>query len=48
MQMSLTQSVFIGFLLAHSSSSLILKIHKDRNDEDSPQGRISIGNDRLS
>ncbi|MBP7342245.1 MAG: cation:proton antiporter [Smithellaceae bacterium] len=43
MQMSLTQSVFIGFLLAHSSSALILKILKDRNDEDSPQGRISIG-----
>ena len=43
MQLSLTQSVFIGFLLAHSSSALILKILKDRNDEDSPQGRISIG-----
>ncbi|MHB8137973.1 MAG: cation:proton antiporter domain-containing protein [Smithellaceae bacterium] len=43
MQLSISQSVFIGFILTHSSSALILKILKDRNDEDSPQGRISIG-----
>ena len=43
MQLSVSQSVFIGFILAHSSSALILKILKDRSDEDSPQGRISIG-----
>ncbi|PKN19487.1 MAG: hypothetical protein CVU71_08255 [Deltaproteobacteria bacterium HGW-Deltaproteobacteria-6] len=43
MQLSVSQSVFIGFVLAHSSSALILKILKDRSDENAPQGRISIG-----
>ncbi|MEE9913295.1 MAG: cation:proton antiporter [Deltaproteobacteria bacterium] len=43
MQLSVSQSVFIGFILVHSSSALILKILKDRDDEASPQGRISIG-----
>ena len=43
LQMSVSQSVFIGFLLAHSSSALVLKILKDRDEEASPQGRISIG-----
>ncbi len=43
LQLSISQSVFIGFILAHSSSALILKILKDRDDEASPQGRISIG-----
>ncbi len=43
MQLSVSQSVFIGFILAHSSSALILKILKDRSDENAPQGRISIG-----
>lgn len=43
MQLNVSQAVFIGFILAHSSSALILKILKDRKDEDSPQGRISIG-----
>ncbi len=43
MQLNLSQSVFLGFILAHSSSALILKLLKDRKDEDSPQGRISIG-----
>ncbi|HOW56403.1 MAG TPA: cation:proton antiporter [Smithellaceae bacterium] len=43
MQLSWNQSVFVGFLLAHSSSALILKILSDRSDEESPQGRISIG-----
>ena len=43
MQLSVSQSIFIGFILVHSSSALILKILKDRSDEDSPQGRISIG-----
>lgn len=42
-QMSLMQAVFIGFILAHSSSALVLKILKDRGDEESPQGRVSIG-----
>ncbi|MFZ2417750.1 MAG: cation:proton antiporter, partial [Smithellaceae bacterium] len=43
MQLSIGQSVFIGFILVHSSSALILKILKDRDDENSPQGKISIG-----
>lgn len=43
MQLSVSQSVFIGFVLTHSSSALILKLLNDRSDEDSPQGKISIG-----
>ena len=43
MQLSVSQSIFIGFILAHSSSALVLKILKDRSDEDAPQGRMSIG-----
>ena len=43
MQMSIMQAVFIGFILAHSSSALVLKMLKDRGDEESPQGRVSIG-----
>ena len=43
MQLSLNQSIFVGFILTHSSSALILKLLKDRSDEDSPQGKISIG-----
>ncbi len=43
MQLSVGQSIFIGFILTHSSSALILKILKDRSDESSPQGKISIG-----
>jgi len=43
MQLSIPQSIFIGFILVHSSSALIMKILKDRDDEASPQGRISIG-----
>jgi len=41
--LSVSQSIFIGFILVHSSSALILKILKDRSDENAPQGRISIG-----
>lgn len=43
MQLNINQAVFIGFILAHSSSALVLKILKDRRDEDSPQGRTSVG-----
>jgi CPA2 family monovalent cation:H+ antiporter-2 len=43
MQLSVSQSIFIGFILTHSSSALVLKLLKDRGDEASPQGRISIG-----
>ncbi|OGP87818.1 MAG: hypothetical protein A2031_05320, partial [Deltaproteobacteria bacterium RBG_19FT_COMBO_43_11] len=43
LQLSMSQAIFIGFLLSHSSSALVLKMLKDRGDEESPQGRISIG-----
>ncbi len=43
LQFSITQAIFIGFLVPHSSSALALKMLKDRGDEDSPHGRISIG-----
>ena len=43
MQLSVSQAVFIGFILVHSSSALVLKLLKDRGDENSPQGRTSIG-----
>lgn len=43
LQLSFSQAIFIGFILAHSSSALILKLLKDRSDEASPQGQISIG-----
>lgn len=43
LQLSLSQSIFIGFILTHSSSALIMKLLKDRNDEESSQGRISLG-----
>lgn len=43
LQLSISQAIFIGFLLSHSSSALVLKMLKDRGDEESPQGRISIG-----
>ncbi len=43
LQFSITQAIFVGFLIAHSSSALALKMLKDRGDEDSSHGRISIG-----
>ncbi len=43
LQLNIGQSVFIGFILVHSSSALILKMLKDRGDEDSLQGRFSVG-----
>jgi CPA2 family monovalent cation:H+ antiporter-2 len=43
LQFSITQAIFVGFLLAHSSSALVLKMLKDRGDEESPHGRISVG-----
>jgi CPA2 family monovalent cation:H+ antiporter-2 len=43
LKLNFNQAIFIGFLLSHSSSALILKILKDRSDEESPQGRISLG-----
>ncbi len=37
------QSLFAGFLLALSSTAVVLKIYGDRNEINSPQGRIATG-----
>ncbi len=40
---SLAESVFAGFLVALSSTAVVLKLYTDRNEINSPQGRISTG-----
>lgn len=40
---SWNQSLFFGFLIALSSTAIVLKSYIDRNEVDSPHGRISIG-----
>ncbi|MEE8228961.1 MAG: cation:proton antiporter [candidate division NC10 bacterium] len=37
------QAVFFGFLLALSSTAIVLKILMDRGEIDSPQGRFAVG-----
>ena len=37
------QAVFFGFLLALSSTAIVLKILMDRGEIDSPQGRFTVG-----
>lgn len=37
------QSIFFGFLLALSSTAIVLKSYVDRNEVDSPHGRVGIG-----
>lgn len=37
------EAIFIGFLLSHSSSAVILKLLQDRKETDSPHGKLSIG-----
>lgn len=39
----LSQAVFLGFLLALSSTAIVLKILMDRGEIDSPQGRFTVG-----
>jgi len=39
----LREAVFYGFLVALSSTAVVLKILADRGETDSPQGRISLG-----
>jgi len=38
-----SQAVFFGFLLALSSTAIVLKIFMDRGEIDSPQGRFAVG-----
>ncbi len=40
---SLNQSVFFGFLLALSSTAIVLKSYVDRNEVDAPHGRAGVG-----
>lgn len=41
--LSVPQALFMGFLLSHSSSVVILKLLNERNETDAPHGRLSIG-----
>ena len=40
---SVSESVFYGFLISLSSTAVVLKILSDRGETDAPQGRISLG-----
>jgi len=40
---SANEKIFFGFLVALSSTAIVLKILSDRNELDSPHGRLSIG-----
>ncbi len=40
---SLAQSVFFGFLVALSSTAIVLKSYIERNEVDSPHGRAGVG-----
>lgn len=40
---SLNQSVFFGFLLALSSTAIVLKSYVDRKEVDAPHGRAGVG-----
>lgn len=40
---SLNQSIFFGFLVALSSTAIVLKSYAERNEVDSPHGRAGVG-----
>jgi len=40
---AINESVFIGFLVALSSTAIVLKLIQDKGDIDAPHGRISLG-----
>lgn len=40
---SISQSIFFGFLIALSSTAIVLKSYVDRNEVDSPHGKTGIG-----
>ncbi len=37
------QAIFFGFLIALSSTAIVLKSYVDRNEVDSPHGRVGVG-----
>lgn len=39
----INESIFIGFLIALSSTAIVLKLLQDRGEIDAPHGRISLG-----
>jgi len=40
---SINQGIFFGFLVALSSTAIVLKSYVDRNEVDAPHGRVAIG-----
>lgn len=36
-------ALFVGFLLAHSSTAIVLRLLADRGETDSPHGRLAVG-----
>ncbi len=40
---AINESIFIGFLVALSSTAIVLKLIQDKGDIDAPHGRISLG-----
>jgi len=40
--LSLGESVFIGFLVSHSSTAIVLKLIQHRGEVESPQGEICL------
>jgi len=40
---AINESVFIGFLVALSSTAIVLKLTQDKGEIDAPHGRISLG-----
>lgn len=40
---SVQQSLFIGFLITHSSTAIILKMLSDRDELDTPHGKLVVG-----
>ena len=43
LRVPLREALFYGFLVSLSSTAVVLKLLADRNENDAPQGRISLG-----
>ncbi|MGE5439525.1 MAG: cation:proton antiporter, partial [Bacteroidota bacterium] len=43
MGIPVNQSIFFGMLISMSSTAIVLKLLSDRNELDTPQGKISLG-----
>lgn len=41
--MESSRALFLGFLLAHSSTAIVLKLLSDRGEIDAPHGRVVVG-----